>query len=192
MAAATAVALAALAVSAYSASAQTSAANKQAKAQEAAGLASAKEQRINAMLNKIDAERIEKASNIEADKIREVAIQMRGQQESAQAVSGAQVGSGSHLVMTEDTTKRAEADALATVMEGIHGTVNKNTTARYMEQAANASILSGGLAASASLQAGQGAAIATLGSGFSSAYSNYKMMNTPSTPQTSTVAPSTD
>lgn len=175
MAVATAVAIGALAVSAYSASQQQAAAKKAAKAQGEAALASATEAYTNAALAKIDAERIEKSANIEADKIREAAIAMRSNQEAVQGTSGALVGTGSNLVMTEDTTKRAEADAIATVIEGIYGTVNKESSARYQQMAGNASLLSGGLAASATMMAGRTSAVTTLGQGAISAYSNYRM-----------------
>ncbi|WP_157272532.1 hypothetical protein [Azonexus hydrophilus] len=186
MAVATAVTIASLAVGAYSASQQQAAAKKQAKAQEHAALASATESYTNAALAKIDAERIEKSAGIEADKIREAAIQMRSQQEAVQGTSGAMVGTGSNLVMTEDITKRAEADAIATVIEGIYGTVNKESTARYQQMAGQSTLLSGGLAANAMLSAGRTGAVTTLANSAIGAYSNYKQWNTKTPAATTT------
>lgn len=179
MAAMTSIALAAtVASTAASMAAQQSAASQAAKAQEQQGTATATEQHINAALAKLDSERIEKSATIEADKIRETAIAMRGQQESAQATSGALVGAGSALVMTEDTTKRAEADALATVIDGIYGTVNKNAAARYQDTAALNAAKSGASSANASLLAGDVGSVVTLANGVTSGLGMYKTYKT--------------
>ena len=182
----TALAAASLAMAAASAASQQAAAKKQAKAQGEASQAGATEAFTNAELAKIDAQRIEKQAGIEADKIREAAIAMRSQQEAVQGTSGALIGTGSNLVMTEDTTKRAEADALATVVEGIYGTVNKESAARYQQMAGNSTLLSGGMAANAMLTAGRSSALVTLGQGAVSAYSNYSQWatKTPTTTKT--------
>jgi len=186
MAVATGVAIASFALAAASAASQQAAAKKQAKAQGEAAQAGATESFTNAALAKIDAERIKKQADIEADKIREAAIAMRSQQEAVQGTSGALVGMGSNAVMTEDTTKRAEADALATVIEGVYGSVNKESSARYQQMAGNATLLSGGMAANAMLSAGRTSAMTTLGQGAISAYSNYNQWSTKPTTTTKT------
>lgn len=178
MAAMTSIMLATMAAStAMSIASQQSAAHSSAKAQEQQGTAAATEQHINAALTKLDGERIGKSATIEADKIRETAIAMRGQQESVQATSGALVGTGSGLVMTEDTTKRAEADALATVIDGIYGTVNKNAAARYQDTAASNSAKSAATSANSSLLAGDMGSLSTLANGVSSGLGAYMSFN---------------
>lgn len=166
------------AATASSMAAQKSAAQQQAKAQAEQATADATVQHTNAALSKLDAERVQRSAQIEAGKIREAAIAMRGQQAAAQAISGAEVGSGSNAVIIEDTTKKAEADALATVIDGIYGTVNKNSTARYQDMAGTHSAESGSRAANASLLAGNWGQVTTLANGASSMLSIYKNFNT--------------
>lgn len=179
MAAMSSIAIAAtVASTAMSVAAQQSSSRAAAKAQEQQGTATATEQHINAALAKLDGERIEKSATIEADQIRETAITMRGQQEAMQATSGALVGTGSALVMTEDTTKRAEADALATVIDGIYGSVNKNAAARYQDLAAENSARSAASSANSSILAGNMGSLSTLASGVSSGLGAYKSFKT--------------
>lgn len=117
---------------------------------------------------------------------------MRGQQEAQQSISGAQVGVGSNAAVTADTEKRAEADALATVIDGIYGSVNKNASAHYAEMASKNTLESGGMAAAASLLAGRTGAMTTLANGAISAYSMNNMWTTktPTTTTTTSAPPS--
>lgn len=169
------------AATAASMSAQKSAASAQAKAQADQATADATVMHTNAALSKIDAERTQRASIIQAEKIREAAITIRGQQSAAQAVSGTELGTGSNLAVQEDTTKKAEADALATVMEGIYGVVNKSATARYQDMAASETATAGARAAKTSLLAGNWGQATTLANGVSNMLKIYKNFNTSGT-----------
>lgn len=136
--------------------------------------ATMKQQFINAELSKMDAARMERAANTRADLIRAAAIEMRGTQAAQQSTSGALVASGSTQYVVDQTTRKAEGDALAAVMEGIYQTTSKESEARYAVMAGKEAGAAGVRSANAAMLQGVAGAVQA-GAGY---YTNKGMLAT--------------
>jgi hypothetical protein len=126
---------------------------------------------INAAMDNLAAINIMKSATMQSQMIIDDSTRVQGTQQAQQAASGVLVNNGSTAVMTDDTGRRAQADALITMYNGINQSIAKTANANFTMMAGTNSAKALDTSATTSLLSG----IAT---GGAQMYSTYKMLKT--------------
>ncbi|MHB1231588.1 MAG: hypothetical protein ACYCZQ_03255 [Burkholderiales bacterium] len=156
----------------------------QSKAQKQQANAVQAQANVNAVLQDEQAKQLRIQAQRQADVIKSNAASVVGTQEAQTAASGAVIGDGSAGVMTDDTFKRAQSDALAALYSG-------NAQATQVGANADFTRMAGTNQANALRQQATASILNGVSSAFNS-YSSYKMLqvkNKGSTATPSTVTP---